>query len=140
MGPHPAIMHVPADDRERLAQRELVRQGWLKAEVLAHSTRATTWLQQVAPAVADLAATPGWATLRRSRLVGLLVGLLIIGVSVLGPESQRAAAWESGVGSRGSTRPAASAECTVETGPFILLTDANASQPPPAAPWCAAHC
>lgn len=99
MGAHSAIMHVVADDCERQVQRERGRQPLLTAEGLSGPAWTTPQLHDV-----DVATTPRRAARPLSWLVGLLVVLLLLGVSVLGPESPRAAAWESGVGS-GSSGP-----------------------------------
>jgi hypothetical protein len=140
MGPDPAIMHILAADRERLVQREFGRQCLGTSEVLGRPAGATSWERQVTAAVASLAATLPRATLWLSRIAGLLFVLLLIGASTLGPESPRAAAWESGAGSGGPPNPADGASCMAGMGPFTLRTSGDGTQVLPAAPWCAAHC
>jgi hypothetical protein len=140
MGPHLAIMHVRADECEHQVQRELGRQLLLTAEGLPCPAWTTPRLHDVAAALANLATTPRRAARPLSRLVGVLVVLLLLGVRVLGPESPRAAAWESDAGSGGSVPSTDSAGCMTGRELFTLLTGRDNPAVPPAAPWCAAHC
>lgn len=120
-------------------QRERGRQSLLTAEDLSGHARTVPRLHDGAAALAHVATTPRRAARPLSWLVGLLV-VLLLGVSVLGPESPGAVAWESGAGSGGSGPSTDSAGCMTGREQFPVLTGRDDPAVPPAAPWCAVHC
>lgn len=140
MGPHPIIVDVLAADRERLVQRELVRQALLRHEDLDLCDGLPPRNRPVIAVLAHAATALTRASLRRIRIVVLLYVLLLWDVAAAGPARPGAAAWESGAHAGGQAGLAAAAGCVSVLGPFTLEPSGDGVRFQPAAPWCALHC
>lgn len=140
MGPHPMIMNVLADERERLTQRTLAYLPLLTADSPRRHACETPDLRQVHRGHAGADPGPRRRTVGQAHVVGVLLIVLLMAVSAWGSASPEVAAWESKAGSGGSAHTSVAADCRTTNEMVMVLSGRIDRGIPPATPWCAAHC
>lgn len=116
MGPHPYIVRVLADDRERLVRRELVRRAEDRRWPLA-AGRCRQHQGEPGNVARDGGVRAGRRSIGGRMRFARLLSVLFLGlVAATGSAGLPAAAWESSVGSTGAVGVPRSRSCTVQLG------------------------